>query len=54
MSRETERYIKSAAAGAITGGLAYLAMRKLTGDSRFKRKTTAKVMKIVGNFMDSL
>lgn len=54
MTREQERYIKSAAAGAVTGGLAFLAVRSLTSNRRLRRKTTAKAMKLLGNFMDSL
>ncbi|MDE6728878.1 MAG: hypothetical protein K2J80_13230 [Oscillospiraceae bacterium] len=54
MSREAQSYIKGAAAGVITGGLTFLAVRSMSNNRRFKRKATAKAFKVLGNFMDSL
>lgn len=54
MSVKTEKYIKGAAAGVITGGLAFWAVKSLSSNRRFKRKATAKALKVLGNFMDSL
>ena len=54
MSREAQTYIKGATAAVITGGLAYLAVRSLDKNRRFKRKATAKAFKVLGTFMDSL
>ena len=54
MSNNTGRYLKSAAAGVVGGGLAFWAVRSLTSKRRLRRKTTAKAMKLIGNFMDSL
>ena len=54
MSREAQTYIKGATAAVITGGLAYLAVRSLDRNRRFKRKATAKAFKVLGSFMDSL
>lgn len=54
MSREAQNYIKCAAAGVITGGLAFFAARSMSHNRRFKRKATAKAFKVLGNFMDSL
>ncbi len=54
MSRETQSIIKATVAGTIAGGLAFAAVKTLTNNSKFKRKTTAKAFKMIGNFMDSL
>lgn len=54
MSRETQSYIKSAAAGVVTGGLAFLAVKSLTNNRRFRRKTAAKAFKVLGSFMDAI
>lgn len=54
MSREAQNYIKGAAAAVVTGGLAFLAVRGLSQNRRFKRKATAKAMKVLGNFMDAI
>lgn len=54
MSRETKTYITGATAAVITGGLAYLAVRGFSQNRRFKRKATAKAIKVLGNFMDVL
>lgn len=54
MSREAQTYIKGATAAVITGGIAFLAVRSLANNRRFKRKATAKAFKVLGNFMDSL
>lgn len=54
MSREVQTYVKGATAAVITGGIAYLAVRSLDRNRRFKRKATAKALKVLGSFMDSL
>ena len=54
MTRETQRYVKSAAAGIITGGLAFMAARSLSGRRRLKRRTAAKALKVLGSYMDSI
>lgn len=54
MSRQTQSYIKSAAAGIITGGLAFMAVKSLTDNHRFKRKSAAKAFKVLGSFMDAI
>ena len=53
MTREAQRYVKSAAAGVITGGLAFMAVKSLSS-RRFKRHTAAKAFKVLGSFMDSI
>lgn len=54
MSRETQSVMKGAAAAVVTGGIAFLAVKSLSNNRRFKRKATAKAFKVLGNFMDSL
>lgn len=54
MSREIQSYIKSAAAGVITGGLAFMAVKSITNNRRFKRKSAAKAFKVLGSFMDAI
>lgn len=54
MSRQAQSYIKGAAAGVITGGLTFLAVKSLTGNHRLKRKATAKAFKAIGNIMEQL
>ncbi|MBD5111267.1 MAG: hypothetical protein HDT42_01835 [Ruminococcaceae bacterium] len=54
MTRETQRYVKSAAAGVITGGLTFMAVKSLSGRRRMKRRTAAKALKVLGSFMDSI
>ena len=54
MSREAQSYVKGATAAVITGGLAFLAVKTLSNNRRFKRKAAAKAFKTLGNFMDSL
>lgn len=54
MSKEAQSYIKSAAAGVITGGLAFMAVKSLTRSRRFRRKSTAKAFKVLGSFMDAI
>ncbi len=54
MTHEAKCYVKSAAAGAVTGGLAFLAVKRLTSSRRLRRKTAAKAAKLIGTFMDSL
>lgn len=54
MTREAQRYVKGAAAGVITGGLTFLAVKSLSGRKRMKRRTAAKALKVLGSFMDSI
>lgn len=54
MSREVQSVMKGAAAAVVTGGIAFLAVKSLSNNRRFKRKATAKAFKVLGNFMDSL
>ena len=53
MSKQTQSYIKSAAAGVITGGLAFMAVKSLTNNRR-KRKSAAMAFKVLGSFMDAI
>jgi len=53
MSKQTQSYIKSAAAGVITGGLAFMAVKSLTNNRR-KRKSAGKAFKVLGSFMDAI
>lgn len=46
--------MKGAAAGIITGGLAFMAVKTLSSDRRFRRKTAAKAAKLIGSLMDSI
>lgn len=54
MSKEAQSYVKGATAAVITGGIAFLAVKSLSNNRRFKRKATAKAFKVLGSFMDSL
>ena len=47
MSKKTEAYIKSSAAGLIAGGLAFMAVNSLSRHS-MKRRSTAKVFRMLG------
>ncbi len=53
MTRETSSIMKGAAAGIVTGGLAFMAVKTFSGNRRFRRKTAAKAAKLIGNMMDS-
>ena len=53
MSRKTETYIKSSAAGLIAGGLAFMAVNTLSHHS-MKRKSTAKVFRMLGALMEAI
>lgn len=53
MTRETSSVMKGAAAGIVTGGLAFMAVKTLSGSRRARRKTAAKTAKLIGNLMDS-
>lgn len=53
MSRQCESYIKSAAAGLIAGGLAFMAVKAVSGRKSFKRMTAAKAFKMIGAMMDA-
>lgn len=54
VTRETSSVMKGAAAGVLTGGLAFWAVKSLSGSRRMRRKTAAKAVKVIGNFMDVL
>lgn len=54
MTRETSSVMKGAAAGIVTGGLAFLAVKSFSGNRRLRRKTAAKAVKVIGSFMDTL
>lgn len=53
MTRETSSLMKGAAAGVVTGGLAFMAVKSLSGSRRMRRKTAAKAAKLIGNLMDT-
>ncbi|MBP1580380.1 MAG: hypothetical protein J6B57_09870 [Oscillospiraceae bacterium] len=53
MSRKTEAYIKSSAAGLIAGGLAFMAVNTLSRHT-MKRRSTAKVFKMLGSLMEAI
>ncbi len=54
VTRETSSVMKGAAAGIITGGLTFLAVKSFSGNRRLRRKTAAKAVKVIGSFMDTL
>ena len=54
MSREAQSYVKGATAAVITGGLAFFAVKSLSGNRRIKRKAAAKAIKVLGSFMDAM
>lgn len=53
MTRDASSIMKGAAAGIVTGGLTFLAVKSLSGSARARRKATAKAAKIIGNIMDT-
>ncbi|MBP0983499.1 MAG: hypothetical protein J6A19_07210 [Oscillospiraceae bacterium] len=53
MSRRTEAYIKSGAAGLIAGGLAFMAVKSLCSHRSFRRMSTAKAFRMIGTLMDA-
>ncbi|MDE7230970.1 MAG: hypothetical protein K2N56_10870 [Oscillospiraceae bacterium] len=54
MTRDTSSIFKGAAAGIITGGLTFMAVKSFSGNRRLRRKTAAKAVKVIGSFMDAL
>ncbi len=54
MTREASSVMKGAAAGIVTGGLAFWAVKSFSGSRRMRRKTAAKAVKVIGSFMDAL
>ena len=54
MTKEMQSSLKGAAAGVITGGLAFLAVKTISSNAHSRRKAAAKAMKVIGSFMDSL
>ena len=53
MTRRTQSYIKSGAAGLIAGGLAFMAVRALCSHRSFRRMSTAKAFKMIGSLLDA-
>ena len=54
MSHKQEACIKAAVAGAVTGGLAFLAVRSLCSKRSFRRMSAAKAFKMIGTLMDAI
>ncbi|MGN1341267.1 MAG: hypothetical protein ACI4WS_13320 [Oscillospiraceae bacterium] len=53
MSRRTEAYIKSSAAGLIAGSLAFMAVKSLCSHRSFRRMSTAKAFRMIGTLLDA-
>lgn len=53
MTRKQNCYIRSAAAGVITGALAFFAVRSLCPHRSFRRMSAAKAFKMIGSLMDA-
>lgn len=53
MSRQTESYLKSTAAGLIAGGLAFMAVKSMSGRRSFRRMSAAKAFKMIGTMMEA-
>lgn len=53
MTRCTQSYIKSGAAGLIAGGLAFMAVRSLCSHRSFRRMSTAKAFRMIGSLLDA-
>jgi len=54
MSRKTEALIKSSAAGVIAGGLAFMAVNTLSRRHTVKRRSTAKMFRMLGALMEAM
>ena len=54
ITKDMQSSLKGAAAGVVTGGLAFLAVKTLTSNARARRRTAAKAMKLLGSFMDAM
>ncbi len=54
MSRNSEALIKSGAAGLIAGGLAFMAVNSLSRKHYRKRKSTAKMFRLLGALMEAV
>lgn len=54
MSRSTEALIKSSAAAAIAGGLAFMAVNTISRRHSIKRRSTAKMFRMLGALMESI
>lgn len=53
MTRKQNCYIRSAAAGVITGALAFFAVRSLCPRRSFRRMSAAKAFRMIGTLMDA-
>lgn len=53
MSRKTEAYLKSGAAGLIAGGLAFMAVKSVCSHRSFRKMSTAKAFRMIGTLMDA-
>ena len=53
MTRKQNCYIRSAAAGGITGALAFFAVKSLCPHRSFRRMSAAKAFKMIGSLMDA-
>lgn len=53
MTRKQNCYIRSAAAGVITGALAFFAVKSLCPHRSFRRMSAAKAFKMIGSLMDA-
>lgn len=54
MTRQTSSMIKGAAAGFIAGSAAFVAVKMFSGGKSHTRKTAAKAVKVIGDFMDAM
>lgn len=54
MTRKQYCLIRSAAAGIVTGVLAFLAVRSLCPRRSFRRMSAAKAFRMIGTLMDAL
>ena len=53
MTRKQNCYIRSAAAGVITGALAFFTVKSLCPHRSFRRMSAAKAFKMIGSLMDA-
>lgn len=54
MTRKQSCLIRSAAAGVITGALAFLAVRSLCPRRSFRKMSAAKAFKMIGSLMEAI
>lgn len=53
MTHKQENCVKAVIAGAVTGGLAFLAVKSLCRRRSFRRMTAAKAFKLIGTLMNA-